>query len=209
MALAGSVGAGHPDEVPPPSQRRCSGQIPGPARGHRPMIASAASCRARWSRCRCRRRGIGAAGEVGEAAAGLLDDHLERGQVPERHLRVEAISATPSATSMYCQASPTPRVRQHARPSSTIASNRPDRVPVLDPAPRHLRVGQLARRPRRGSAGPSANAPRAARRPPAASERRHRDDADGRRSSPRPRARSASTTSASRGRSSWCRRSGR
>ena len=128
------------------------------------------------------------AAEVGESAARLLDDHLRRREVPERHLGSRRSRRRPRRPAC------TPRSRRSRGCASSVARARPAPraprlVPVLDPD------STAARRPasrtretcdRRGAAArpSSTNAPGAARAPTTAAERRRRDDADRRARSP-------------------------
>ena len=150
------------------------------------------------------RPGRRAAREGGAAAAGLLDDQLDAGVVPElRAPRRSRCRALPPRRGSAARSRREPRLAQ-----ALSGERRPARGHVAVPTSSRSTRPRPARPARRGTARPFGPGAPAAHRPPAAAERRRRDERDLDHAR-RARARAASPRRARRARSCACRRSGR
>ncbi len=173
-----------------PARRRSAGgsslpnsrSMPRPASAlTRPTIASAASCSAPLVASASPPSARARAGAVGEPPARLLDDHLHRGEVPQRHLGLAARSP-PRPRPPAC--SPRSRRTRACASSCRTATSSASSAP----AARHSSISEmhswasassLTARRRAGAARPETiggERARALRRPPAAAQRRRRDD---------------------------------
>ena len=213
------------DVLEPGTERRAGGRRPSAGRGPRTYSAGAAPSAAGAAHLRegvvvqgavggqrASATGAGSAGEVGEPAAGLADDDVERREVPDRHLGLAGDVDRPLG-------------QQAVAPEVAVGPGAPDRpgqveepvegaalLPAGQARVGQARVGQLGPPPTPGSGWPTPAAARSRRRRPwpptsacsAPARRPGRRPARRRR-----RARSGWPTRGPRGRSSSCRRSGR